>query len=340
MRRFLTLLLVGLAIALPARADTTRDAAVAAWLNDDDATALPAFAALARTGDPLAAALLVVLEGRKPASPFRAGLTRDQAKEIFRAPGKKLGTPWLKALPSGIDPDLAVALQGVAAQDWPGALEAALAADDTAIAALALSELNRTDWQGVLRRDAVTPLPPPLRPILLYISASFENCCGPFPEAQAIRAEIAALPDGLLASVTRRALARVANPGTEDADRFLLYGLAASRSAPPYAAEVARIGPLLAAAPEASILTALCDRSCAEDADGCRLAGLVTLEGWLGLARIDTPLASAIPADRYRASPRARADLLRVAAGQAGRIGSELPSLPGAACYAALLPPG
>lgn len=84
------------AIAQPAGSDSTAfQHALAAWLDDDDQTALPALAKLARE-DNRAAQVLLGRIATRPMGSWLAGLERKERKELLRAPGGLSGTSWLK----------------------------------------------------------------------------------------------------------------------------------------------------------------------------------------------------------------------------------------------------
>ncbi len=69
--------------------------AVAAWLNDDDHTALPLLAKLAQNGNENAMLLLAQIDLRPGSvSPFLASLNRSEMKDLFRAKGGIFGRSW------------------------------------------------------------------------------------------------------------------------------------------------------------------------------------------------------------------------------------------------------
>jgi hypothetical protein len=95
MRIILALIL--LLSALPLRA-APLDEAIAAWLAEDDATALPALSALAKAGDEDAMLALGVIEPRTWESDFVRGLDRTQRIALLRKPGGLSGESWLKSV--------------------------------------------------------------------------------------------------------------------------------------------------------------------------------------------------------------------------------------------------
>ena len=100
--------------------------ALALWLDDDEATALPALAALAHEGN-TAARLLLGLIDRSPTlqGPWLARLPRAQRLEVMRAPGGMSGRSWLAEIAS--DP-IAAAWLALMRTDAGLATGAALAA--------------------------------------------------------------------------------------------------------------------------------------------------------------------------------------------------------------------
>lgn len=77
--------------------------AVKAWLADDDQTALPALAKLARE-DNRAAQVLLGRIATRPMGPWLAGLKRKERVSLLRAPGGLSGTSWLKVAAEAGDP--------------------------------------------------------------------------------------------------------------------------------------------------------------------------------------------------------------------------------------------
>jgi hypothetical protein len=339
-------LLATLALSLaplpPARAETPsspdREAAIEAWLANDEATALRALADLARAGDVPAALLLATLEMRGPETPYRAGLTAEEWRDLFRAPGSAFGKPWVDAVPKDAAPDLTRAFKALRARDWPEALTAALAAGDTALAARAARGFADHSPKLFMEFDRATPLPHELRPMLWLAAATMAGQVAGDRDMKRLLDELATEPESLGALAAASAL-----PETPDADlQTVALGnlLRTGRAAPPPDfATLTEAAALIAAAPEGRTLAALCSESCPEDRDGCIVAGNTAVRGYLTLFTLDTPLATVIPSDRYHDSPRARSELLRLAMGS-GALLSLLPETPGGACFAALIPRG
>lgn len=92
-----TAVLAGPALArLPGSADPAFEQALALWLADDEAEALPMLAALAQGGNTAARLLLAVID--KSASlqgPWLAHRPRDERLTLLRAPGGLSGRSWL-----------------------------------------------------------------------------------------------------------------------------------------------------------------------------------------------------------------------------------------------------
>lgn len=87
---------VGVMVAGPVLAqEQPLDAAIEAWLADDDAAALPALSRAAKAGDPEAMALLSRTEAVTPPggeTPFYRGLGRHERAELLRGPEGLSGT--------------------------------------------------------------------------------------------------------------------------------------------------------------------------------------------------------------------------------------------------------
>jgi hypothetical protein len=76
---------------------------VAAWLDDDDQTALPALAKLAHEANRAAPVQLGRIATR-PMGPWLAGLDRKERNALLRAPGGLSGTSWLKVAAEAGEP--------------------------------------------------------------------------------------------------------------------------------------------------------------------------------------------------------------------------------------------
>ncbi len=333
-------LALAIAVALPAAADPAQDdareAAVTAWLDDDEATALAALSDLARGGDVPSALLLAVLEVRGPETPYRIGLTAAARRDLFRAPGSAFGKPWTDAVPAEAAPATVAALKALRARDWPAALTAALAAGEAPLARQAALGLANDSPKQLLEFDLETPLPQDLRPILWLAGAYWSGQTAADGDVDRVLAELAAAPDSLGARVAASALPETTGG---DPQAMALGGLLRTGrpSPPPDFATLTEGATLIAAAPEGRTLAALCTESCPQDRDGCIVAGNTAARGYLALAFLDTPLATVIASDRYRDSKRARTELLRAAMGSSALL-SMLPDTPGGTCFAALIP--
>ncbi len=334
-------LLAPLLALAPARAEEVppaREAALAAWLADDDATALPALAALAREGDVPSALFLAAIELRQPDSAYRMGLSPTEKRDILRAPGSAFGTPWTEVVPEEAAPDTILALRALRARDWDVAISAALAAGETGIARLAVLALAEESPPDLFDLDLSEPLPGYLRPVLWSTAIWWAGMSGSDQDVRRLLDELAAAPDGL----ARRVAASNALGGTAetiDPHQAALGRLLRSGAAPSGAdaALVAEAAAYLAAAPEAQPARDLCAANCPGDLDGCLVAANTAARGYATLFALDTPLAAAIPTERFRASPRAQADLLRLSRGSAALL-SLLPATPGGSCLARLIP--
>jgi hypothetical protein len=273
---------------------------------------------------------------RRPDTPYRARLSATELRDLFRAPVGAFGKPWADALPPDAAPGVTAAMKAVRARDWPAALTAALAAGEGALARQAVLGFLNESPQGLLAFDAAAPLPADLRPMLWVAAVSLAGRAESDPDVRRVMAEIAAAPDGLALRVATAALPDAAEAGTQAAALGSLLRTGHAMPPPDFGTLV-EAAALIAAAPEGRTLAALCTDACPADRDGCIVAGNSAARGYFTLFALDTPLATVIPHDRYRGSPRARSELLRMAMGS-GALLSMLPPTPGGACFAALVP--
>ena len=252
-------------------------AALARWLDDDEAKAVPVFAALATEGSRAAQVLLALIDANPPVQgPWLVRLPRAERAALLRAPGGLSGRSWIEEAAA----DTALARLWIERQD-PGTTPA------TALAFAAIGEERaaRETLQAIAARQArgfaaiaAEPgYPPDLRHLVWREWAE-----EPGGRAR-IEAEIAALMPG--DPQIGRFDGRPVRPGDRDA--------------------------WLAAAPLAAPLRAVC-AVCPESVAACRRAAWVLVGGHALLAELGTPSETLIPSETWHASRRGRLALLRL----------------------------
>jgi hypothetical protein len=286
MRPFL--ILVGFLLALAPFAvagpiagqdDPRFQAALEAWLADDEPVALPALAGLAAEGNRAAQVLLALID-RVPTyqGPWLVRLGRTERLALTRAPGGFSGRSWMAAAAADT-PLAALWLQ----RDSPETtVESALAlagmGEDRA-ARETLQALAARQYRGFAAAAADPRYPPDLRHLVWREWAET-------PEGRAkAEAEIAALMPGD-PQIRRFADRPVSQADTDD---------------------------WLASAPLAAPLRATCDAFCPATPVTCRRAAYRLLSGMHDrLAEFGTPSETLIPPGRWHASPRGQKAIFRV----------------------------
>lgn len=332
------LCVAGLVVAGPVGA-TALELGVEAWLADDDATALPALAQAATAGDRDAMLLLGALELRGLPSKAEMALTEAERLALYRAPDAD-GLPWLDVALTGQDADIAAPLIAFFRADHGQKPMADLIRlGEIGIAGKMALSLVAQDPAALTAVEASAPMPDPLRPWAWIAAANVLSQSPNDPTARALIAEAAAAPDGLMRRVFLsyggdRALGL--DPATPDSDlnRLLREGEAYSLIETWSPDMAAAMEPVLLAAPETALLGQLCAATCPEDAGGCTRALYGAAGGIFGMVALHSPLERVIPEDRYHMSPRALADLRRLAA-EAPR--TRIQPGPGVTCGFALL---
>jgi hypothetical protein len=269
---------------VPGADDPSFEATLRHWLDDDEATALPALAALARDGNRAAQVLLALIDIAPPyQGPWLVGLPRAERLALMRAPGGLSGRSWMS----------------VAAEDTP---LARLWADRLAVTtgpetALAFARM------GEDRAARETLLALAARQFRSFASVADDTAYPPELRFLVWR-EWAAAPGG-----RARAEAEIATlmPGDPQIVRFDDRPVtAAERDA------------WLAESRLAAPLRATCAALCPASGAGCIRAAFVLVGGHRGLATFGTPSATLIPPEVWDTSPRGRLALLRVAPARHG----------------------
>jgi len=245
-------LLVWLALAplagaqtLPGSADAAFRDALDLWLDDDEETALPAFAALAGQGNQAARLLLGLIDKKPPMQgPWLALQSRKARIGLLRAPGGLSGVSWLRRID-----DVPLASRLLQVLDSDADIEAVLrlAADHEAVALRAgLAALEARQVTGFSAFADDPRFPPEMR---YLIWRDWQK-----DPARAGRVDIA---------LSERAAG--------DPQRTLIAG--------PVAA--ADLREWLLQTPLAAPLTSLCQAECPADPGRCMAAGFAALGGYI-----------------------------------------------------------
>ena len=293
------LLLLG-ASGANAQEQAALDRAIDLWLSGNDQQSLPALAQLAVDGNAEARLLLARIETEDLGpSPFRLGLSSQQARALFRAPGQtKIGRTWLH-------------VEAESGNELAGALRAAKnPTPDPAIIQqlVALGEREATDHPT--RILALYGLPDDKRhlrqsPDLLSDLAPYLDYLSQTPEPRG---------DGL-AALRYMIPAKAEQVDPEDAASIgmagiLALGLGFGDSSPGnrWRGDVEN---WILKAPATRPIADLCTRHCPQDAGACGFAFMALSGGYFEAIRYDTPLESSVPQDLFLGSPRARQMVLR-----------------------------
>ena len=282
MRWLLALALLAFAGPAPAEPvagqdDPRFEAALAAWLADDEEGALPELAALA-AADNRAAQVLLALIDRVPVyqGPWLVSLPRKERLALTRAPGGLSGRSWM----AEAAPDTPLAALWVARDATDTTPETALAfagIGEARAARETLQSMAKRQYRGFAAVADDPRYPPDLRHLVWR--------------------EWAATPEG-----KARAAAEIARlmPGDPQIRRF--------EDRPVTQADT---DAWLAAAPLAAPLRATCEAACPETPVTCLRAAYLLVDGHPRLAEFGTPSETLIPPETWNASPRGTNALLR-----------------------------
>lgn len=264
------------AATIPGQGDGSYEAALAAWLADDEETALPALAGLASEGN-AAAQLLLALIDKTPAlqGPWLAQQPRNARLEMMRAPGGLSGLSWAHAA-AETAPLARLWLRRWQVDAMPElVLEFAHAGEHRAAreTLLALAARERRGF-AVLADDP--GFPPELRTL---IWREWEDAG---ENAERIAAERAA-----------------AHPGDP---QLRMAG---------HDPDTASLADWLMQAPAAAPLASLCEAACPQSTQDCAQALYEVLGGHPAVLAFGTPSETLIDSARFNSSPRGQAALLR-----------------------------
>lgn len=269
---------------LPGQDDERFQAALALWLDNDEATALPDLAALAAEGNRAAQVLLALIDGWTALQgPWLETRSREERIALMRQPGGLSGRPWmLKAAE-----DTALARLWIAPPDpsqMADTARAFAALGEARAARIVLANLARYRDRGfaVLADD---PAYPPDMRYLIWREWTADPSTRPKAEA-----EVAA-----------------AHPGDPQLVRFDFRDI-----------EPTALADWLARAPLAEPLRATCAVLCPADAQSCTEGAFIALGSLAypvgnhgALTSSGTPSETLIPPEVWNASPRGRAAVLR-----------------------------
>ncbi len=263
--------------AIAGQDDPAFQAAVADWLGDEEALALPVLAGLAEGDNRAAQVLLGMIDkGVSLQGPYLSGLTRDARVALMRAPGGISGTNWLRAATAVPLAALWLRLWDISAQ--PAIVLEFARAGEPRAARVAVLALRARQERGL---EAVAGDPD-------------------YPASMRFAQWEAALPAAGAEALSVRATTESAGLSPGDPQRQMA-GIddGAAREAWFQAAEVAEP------------VDALCLSLCPETYDTCTVAALGAVGGYRGLVTLGSPVEALVDTPTYAASAKGRSDLLR-----------------------------
>lgn len=305
-RLFQFILFLAFAVStLPASA-ASLDEAISAWLADDDQAALPALSNLAKRGDTDAQLLLGIIAAR-PHSPYVANLTRNDQKELLRAPGGLSGISWLKVAADTGD-ELANALIAVQAPPFEASAIVSLlklGEDDAAATTL----VRTTAFGGVEGLTEAHSITVPLD--ISYALSRVLIAQGIAPptvsyEAHKPHSYAAALLH-LYAFAAHQARTPTDSPQRDQMLRLFPGDYRGTDAKP--AGEL--LASLIETSRPAKRLFTYCDAACPDNVQVCVGDTVALLGGYDQLWRHGPPIASLITEDRHLNSPRFHAGIAR-----------------------------
>ena len=264
--------------------DPRFQAALSAWLDDDDATALPQLGALAAEDNRAAQVLLALIDVAPPLQgPWLATLPRDERNAVLRAPGGLSGRNWMQS--AATDTLLAKLWVEQPTPEADAATARGFASmGEMRAARLTLYDLSRRQYHQFAQMADDPTFPPDMRYLIWR-----EWSADPKLRARS-EAEIAA-----------------GHPGDPQLARF------DQRPIDPSA-----VNAWLAEAPLAAPLRSVCGTICPQTTSSCTAAAFVLIgaatdlvSGHIGLASLGTPSEVLIPTERWNGSARAHSALLR-----------------------------
>ncbi|MEM7270302.1 MAG: hypothetical protein AAF401_13770 [Pseudomonadota bacterium] len=285
-------------------------AAIEAWLADDDEASLTALAGLANAGDVDAQMLISQIERETPSggeTPFVLAMDRKARKDVFRAPGGLSGTPWVK-VKAGEGDAVAAALLDAKLPD--AGMETAhilfQAGEREAAKRLAWEIVERGRFDAVLSMEANKPLLGAL-PYLAWLQGWFGG--GVMQQQTWVpKSPVDGRGSGLMfvALVAPMLAPQFApQPEIERVVRALrgqasdLVNAGEADSAATLLEDTAKADPNL------SFAGRMCERLCPGEVGRCMISTMALLGGYDRLMFQDSPLERLIPQKTYLASKRA-----------------------------------
>ncbi|MFQ6548937.1 hypothetical protein AADZ90_013340 [Aestuariibius sp. 2305UL40-4] len=299
-RRTISLVFL-LAMALPVAARSSFDEAVALWLEGNDADSLPQLAEFAQDGHPMARILLARIEttDRGP-SPYRLGLSREESRALFRdtSNGHRFGQSWLVPLADDGDPLARALMRAGRPEPQPEVIERLVSLGEPEAAAHAtrmVAIYGSPEMKARLKSSKVVQ--DELAPYFDYLDAR--------PE-----------PQGAGLAALRKIAGERLDSRDPDVRAFsgivaLGYGFG-----DPTADGALRetIEDWVLTDQAAQPIADLCREACPGEAAACGFTMFALTGGYYEVIRLDSPLETVIPQERFLDSPRARLMALRRAA--------------------------
>ena len=265
--------------SLPGQEDPAFEAALALWLEDDEAKAMPRLAGLAQDGN-VSARLLLGLVGKGTAlqGPWLALLPKDKRVALLRAKGGFSGRSWLRQVP-----EVPVAALMLTVLDGQADIPTALALADFGEARALRGALAALEARQITGFDlfADDPRFPAEMRFLIWRD---------WLRSGARDADFASAVNGLAKG---------------DPQRILLLGEVEDQALEGWLLKTDLAAPL----------RALCHQGCPETEGACLRAGMGAIGGYRRLLSDGTPLNALIPEARFAASARGQASVLRRALG-------------------------
>ncbi len=262
--------------AIPGKDEPAFRQAMADWLADDEAAALPALGVLADEGNTAAQVLLALID-KSPdlQGPWLSARPRDERIEMMRAPGGLSGQSFMRPAAESLPmARLWVALWDMTAT--PELITAFAALGEQRAARESVLTLVAREQSGIATLADDPDYPQALR---YYI---WREWLGQPDHLTGLSAEIRNLPAG-----DPQRMLSGENVAPEDLANWLMT------------------------APEALPVRALCEARCEETARSCALALTEALGGPVRVMALGSPVETLIPAGIFAESPRGQAALLR-----------------------------
>ncbi len=298
--------------------DARFSTSVTAWLSGNDEKSLTTLSELAQNGHRQARLLLARIEtlDRGP-STFRLGLSRDEARQLFRQTklGDTFSKSWLRVLAEEEGDTLAKLLL---------AANRAEVSPDLIVALTEAGEIQATDRPT---RIAALYGSDELRAALLEDGAVLDELR---PYVEYLAGPSRPRGDGL-AALAHILNVDVATLDSDDTDTREMAGLLALGwgfgKVSPLNAHYDTVADWVLTAEATRPIASLCSAECVDGERACAMTMLALSGGYFEIIRLDSPLEEVIPQGKFLASPRARVMALRRAALARAETGGLLASV-------------